>query len=261
MERFEKRVKDIKGKKFLYGNLKKNKDAVEGFDKCAKLFYALISPSTYAAHEEMQKAIDMMDEAGMIRHDLKKWINRAEADWQSIKMAIQVTLDTADGKEHGERKWMLWCDVCNSLYGKIESDVDKLQTACANYLGRFPDVERKELKLQCFVALVMLSISSELFNDFFDKFDTEYFADFRSGFKLADMRPTLEKWQQVIDIVTKGDMRVDFAQDATVLLAHDVIYKRFINLDFMDKVGMQAIEYNEENFKEEYAEMTKNEEN
>lgn len=189
------------------------------------------------ANTEAVKAIDMLDDKGMRRQLIKKYMFAYERAYDTY---------TAFVKRHmKDDAWALLQDYARIALNKIDYKCILLRQACRKYLMS-KGVAEPSLLAQCEVAFLMWQIESDTFDLYFDTYKAKCGIDFRRDYAYADMRSCRDAWLRLINELTRNVHDIDFNDDRRCYDAWQNLKAELEDTDFFNKSAAGALELNPE---------------
>lgn len=187
------------------------------------------------ANTEALKAIDMIEDKGLRKQMLKKYLNEYER---------QYGLYTSCMMRHMSKEiWALLQDYAVAAHKSIEYQCQLMRQACYNYLKQL-GVKDASLLAQCEVAFLLWQIESETFDAFFDSYRSVCGVDFRKDYQYADLRKCRSAWSTVIDYLSKDVQHLDFGENKRCVGAWNDLKETIDNEDFFDNAAGKALKLN-----------------
>jgi len=189
------------------------------------------------AHTETLKAVDMMDDMGLRRHQVKRHLAEYEKRHDTY-VAFMHRHMTADA-------WALIQDYICASCNKAEYRCVMLRQACYNYLKK-KGVKNDRLLAQCEVGFLLWNVATETFSLYFDTYKKACGVDFRKEFGYADMSKCQHEWGCVLSELVKGIGGIDFNDDRRCRDAWEALKAEINNTEFFDAAAGDAIRLNPE---------------
>ena len=200
-------------------------------DMCAKNFY-IFHLYNYLIYHCALNAMDILDDKGMLKHEVKREWNKAEKHWARYQHELKRNME--------EGAWYLLQDMCVNAYNALERDFTILSFCCANYMLKHNHCNTQPLSW----LVVSLKVASETrlaWNAYFNAYRSVGGIDLSVNYLFADMGDFATHTRNIIDIVSKGNTLLDFGDDEDCARAATVIENKIANNDFMEECARKAI--------------------
>lgn len=193
------------------------------------------------------RAIDEMEEAGLLRFAIKHYWNECEKTFKKY-----------DGKMKTHMQYDAWClmqDYIIAAEKSIDAKLTTLEICLKNYMDKL-GCENTDILAKLAVAIRLGEIINEWFRIYFQTYKELCGIDFSSDFKYAKMDTFLFNMLRIFDGSSKNNPMVDFGKDSDCVKATHVLQKELAEDKFLDDAAVVALSLSEK-YKPMYEKMKK----
>lgn len=208
------------------------------YNNTQSLVNLLVGAANTIAGESIKEAKDRLyKRKNLWRHDIKKNVHNAEDSYHKYE-----TLHTST---FGDR-YNIFLDYLSAVEDEIAKDIQILKLSIWQVLTKWkmPDAE---LKADVRVALVLTRYACSVYDKLMEEEKARSGIDFTRFFYKAKLTSTYHHWCKVDDKImslgAKG-VKVNFEDDANCRLAFEIIERKLIDEEILNKAGYTAIKEN-----------------
>lgn len=216
-------------------NEAEQKKAAELYEQLGQRFWSVVGPANYSAVATMLDAIDVMEDAGIVRQKLKQLVKRAQRQYQEYVKAARDVL---------EDRFYLWQDMTAHAHDRLRPDILKLFFGIKQHYDNFriPD---SNMLAHLQTTFTMLSLCTGLFDATMDFHQRQTYLDISSYFKRGRLTGIVSIWNEVMELVIpKAVLGMPLAKDPNCKTAVSVIARRYETMEFLDEAATDAMRLN-----------------
>ena len=218
--------------------------AKKAYDKCRDNFI-LFHVINYIAYSEAKDAFCAIEDAGLMRQDIKRHTNACEKEWSRYYNDLRSRLQN--------KAWFFLNDMFMSAHNGIEHDLTLARYTTANILLRHKR-KRSEILSLLAVPLFLLGLYSYLWKSFFATYRRVCGLDFSGEYTWARIDQFFFHLKEIEKIVDKvnGSKGVDMSKEPAYVSAMSIIESKLTGksgnlLDDAAKVALGYGGYLDEN--------------
>ena len=192
----------------------------------------------YIAIQRMYDTFDLLDNEKIQGEYLWKYKRTAEKICKEYERKVRAIYE--------DKAYFLLCDYANNYAENLAHDVDILYYTFLNNLTRH-NVKRKVVIAHLQVAIMLTSISCDLFDIFFQKYKELTSEDLSHGYKFMRLGKLQLYLQRVQDELGKRESTsdIDFGKDAQCVTAYKSLVNKLSDADLSDNAAKTALELND----------------
>lgn len=209
------------------------------YDDMAKTFWPMIGTANQSAYIAMDDAVDALQDAGMLRQQVKVKAQAALKEFRRYEKAVFQHYNSM-----GDDRYYLWSDMVSRAADGLESDVQKLYFAIKSVLDRH-NVERSEVYAKVQTAAAMIDMSVMMFDTMAEQFQRQTMIPIAKSFDGGRLTSVQNNWRMVAYITGRNVLpNVDLNNDPTCHMAVKVILTKYQQAEFLNKAAGEALRLN-----------------
>lgn len=219
-------------------------DAERLADDLAKHFWPMIGTANHMAYQAIDDAVEMMRNAGMLRHKEKQHAMRAIAEYHRYERLTYEHFMAIGGD-----RFALWQDLIGRAAVKMEPDVMKLHYAIKQKIDK-AGVADSAVLAQIQTGLALVTLATLLFDTMMVTYQRQTMVDITTAFRAGRLTAVENNWKSVGELTGRRVMQdVNLRDDPTCQLAIQVILARYQQADILNEAAGEALRLNPEAWK------------
>lgn len=214
------------------------KQAAILYDEMARNFWPIVGTANHMAMTSMFDSYDLLESQGLLRFDIKKYMNNAARVYD--KYLLRVRRELKD-------RFPLWSDVTRIIASKIQPQADELRHAIEKFFEN-NGVDNTELRAQVCATDAMIQNSCAIFDTYIEHYQKMTEIDISSGFRMARMTGVQNFFRQVARKLLKTDLphNINVNHDVDCYTALENLLSRFRDIETINEACHQALVLNPE---------------
>lgn len=208
--------------------------AADVYDLTAKTFWPMVGTANQSAYDAVTDAYDVIDEAGLMRRDVKKHCNESMKSFENYLRQGRLAL--------GDR-YYLWSDMTVNASAGLKDDVERLRYSIELTLQK-NKVTDARLRSYVFLAQAMVDMSVMIFDTLMEEAQKQTAWDITSSFMPARMGAVKRAWGAVAEHFGRTEGMIDLNKNENCQIGMKVILTKYQTMDFMDSAAHKALRYN-----------------
>ena len=214
-------------------------------DEMAKQFWPMIGTANQTAYLAMDEAVEAMEQAGMMRQQVKVKAQRALEEYERYDKAVKQHF-----KELGDDRYYLWADLVARAADRLQPDVTRLYFAIKNVIDS-KGVRHSVALAKIQTALALVTLSTLMYDTMAAQFQRQTMVRIAETFRGVRMTAVESLWKAVGELTCRQVMQdVNLRDDAACQLGVQVILTRYQSADFINEAAGEALRLNPEIEKE-----------
>lgn len=235
-------MSEIKNRNYLIegylNRLKENRDnglIDQTFSKCGEHFI-LFHFLNFAMYAEALKAIDEMEDQGLLRHKAKAWWKESERCWNRYQRQMRKAI--------ADDAWFLLQDYLVLAHEQLEPYFGVLKGCIIDVFKKENASRKYDIASQMLVSYKIGEIASILWPRYFDIYREMCGVDFSMHFKFAKMDVIMINVKNIAQEFIKANFSIrDLFEEKGVNEACAAIETKIADTDMFDDAACKAINY------------------
>ena len=210
-------------------------------DEMAQHFWPMIGTANQTAYLAMDDAIEAMQEAGMMRQQVKVRARKAMQEYERYDKAVKRHFH-----EIGDDRYYLWADIVARAAEKLQPDVMKLYFVIKNRIDE-QRVKNSVALAKIQTALALVTISTLMFDTMAAQYQRRTMIRIAETFRGGRLTAVESNWKAVGEITGRQVMQdVNLMDDEQCALGVQVILTRYQSAEFLNDAAGEALSLNPE---------------
>ena len=210
-------------------------------DDMAQKFWPMIGTANQTAFYAMDDAIEAMEEAGMMRQQVKVKAQKAMQEYERYDKAVKRHFH-----DIGDDRYYLWADLVARAAERLQPDVTKLYFAIKNKIDG-GGVRNSVALAKIQTALALVTLSTLMFDTMAAQYQRQTMIRIAETFQGGRLTAVERLWKEVGDITGRQVMQdVNLRDDPTCMLGVQVILTRYQSAEFLNEAAGEALRLNPE---------------
>lgn len=227
---------------FLYNAIRKNHQTMVDsgyvmrcYDNCRERF-TIFHVLAYIMYTESLLAFDVLEERGIMKHNVKKHRTACEQEWAKYQKTMK-----SDMKDSA---WYLVQDYCMSAHSSLEKELQTLRLCFHNHVLK-QKIQYDDALAQLSVAIKIADWWESLWVKYFDTFKKLCGFSFVANFAYADMHTFIFHLRQIALHTMPNNTTIDYTKDVSCVNAMNVLEYKIASDDFLDNAALFALNQSE----------------
>lgn len=211
------------------------------YDEMAKTFWTMIGAANQCAFLAMDDAVEVMQQAGMFRQQVKRKAQQAISEYEKYEKSVYKHFT-----EQQDDRYYLWADMVSRAGEKMQSDMQKLYFSIKNVLDRYR-VPKSDVHARIQAAMVMIDLACLMYDTMLQQFQRQTMIPLDYYFRRGRMTAAKNLWREVAHQTGRSILpHIDLNDDAACHTAIKVILERYKRAELLNEAAGEALKLNPE---------------
>ena len=227
-------TRNAAGKVNVYSSMTDVAKARELYDELENHFWSRVGAANYIALNAMLEAYDAIEEAGMLKQQVKYW----------AKVAIKAS-EAYSKEAHSKMgdRYALWSDVVRLASDNLQNDVTHLYYSIKQMLDKYR-IPHADICSHIQTAMALLTSAVLFYDGLVEHFQKQTFYNITKDFKVGRLTGVESSWREVARLTSKCKEEINLQEDYNCQLAMRVIFNKYGNMDFLNDAAQKAMPLN-----------------
>lgn len=208
-------------------------------DQMAQHFWVMIGTANQTAFMAIEDAVDMMQEAGMYKHQAKQKAQQAIEAFHRYERSAYEHYKMMD-----DDRYPLWQDLVGRAAVKLQPDVQKLFFAIKNVIDR-SRVRNAAVLAQIQTGVALITLSTLMYDTMAGQYQRRTLLDIHKMFDGGRLTAVESNWKAVGEFTGRQVMQdVNLRDDEACQLGINVLLTRYQQADFLNEAAGEALRLN-----------------
>lgn len=208
-------------------------------DEMAQHFWVMIGTANQTAFMAIEDAVDMMQEAGMYKHQAKQKGQAAVEAFHRYERAAYNHYKMMD-----DDRYPLWQDLVGRAALKLQPDVQKLFFAIKNVIDR-SRVSNAAVLAQIQTGVALITLSTLMYDTMASQYQRQTLLDIHRMFDGGRLTAVESNRKQVGEFTGRQVMQdVNLRDDPQCQLGIEVLLRRYQDAEFLNEAAGEALRLN-----------------
>ena len=208
-------------------------------DEVAKQFWPKIGTANHMAFQAIDDAVEMMTDAGMLRHQVKVHAQKAIVEYHRYEFATYQHFKIME-----DGRYALWQDLIGRASVKMETDVMKLYYSIKQVMDR-QGVKNSAVYAQIQTGLGLVTMATLMFDSLMEIYQSKTMICVADAFMAGRLTAVERHWKAVGELTGKTVCQdVNLRDDPNCNLAIRVIIDRYKAEDILNEAAGEALRLN-----------------
>ena len=213
-----------------------SKHAEETYKECMEHF-GIIHVLNYCMFTEAQKAFDILDERGALRHKIKMLSNKCEKSWEQYHNYMR--------KNMSKSGYGVIVDYCIQAHANVEQDLTYIRIAAHNVFLKYK-IKDADVCAQLVASVCIGDLLESLWVSYFKLYQRRCGLDFSRYFQYANLKDVYKNIKNAFDVVYHTKDEITLIYDKSYQNAYNSLGNKITSLKFLDDAAVKAIQMSKE---------------
>lgn len=208
-------------------------------DEMSKPFWSMIGTANQCAYIAMDEAVEAMQGAGMMKHQVKVKATKAIEEYKHYERLVY-----AHFHEMQDERYYLWCDMVSRAADALEGDIKKLYFAIKNVIDRY-NVANSDVLAKIQTAMALISLSCLMYDTMAQNYQRQTMIRISDNYAAGRLTAVENLWRCVGDMTGKQVLaHIDLSHDEACSLGIRVLLTRYEQAEFLNDAAGEALRLN-----------------